>query len=127
LGLCFFYQDLAGEPNKHKNASTKARFKYGKAIDPYFDKGENVVIKTIIKEYGCEYFESKPLIDLYSDYIEIQNRTLIDIYSKNLDVQREIACSGATQSVIDSHKPKEPNFWYFDSIAYEKFLNQFYG
>lgn len=127
MGLWFFYQDLDGEPNRHRNASTRAKFKYKKVIDPYFDKGENVVVKAIIKEYGYEYFESKPLIDLYADYIELQNRTLVDIYSKNLDDQRQIACSGASQSAIDQAKPKEPNFWYYDQIAHEKFIDQFYG
>jgi hypothetical protein len=67
------------------------------------------------------------LLDLYSDFIEIQNKEIVDQYCKNLDSQREVALSGASQSDIDKHNPKDPNFWFYDEIAHAKFMEIYYG
>ena len=100
---------------------------YKRVFTPYFDKSYQAIIKTIIKEYSIEYLETKSLLDLYADFVEIQNKEMIEAYTKNLDAQREIALSGASQSDIDNHNPKDPNFWYYDEIALNKHMDKYYG
>lgn len=90
----------------------------GTNIEGFFDESIDFVCKTVIKEYGFDWFNNRYLYDISGDYFDIANKKLIEKYNQDVDRYERLLLAG----VKKEKKPKLPVLWKLRIEALDEWL-----